>query len=342
MYTHSIQENQFLQKTLEDDTGLLNDLVNDLERINKNIQNMNDKNKQLREQILEVRKKINQEKDNIVKATMTLNNKSTELLQSTDDLVKVNKEYSDLVTEHSRARAGSSISVTPPSQPKSGFGTTIPPLQTNLGGHHVSPNTNTTSPFNPPGVGNTTVSNPNLTPVNTNFAFNNNSFNPAYNFDTTNNTNNNNNQLKQFNSNNNPLTDQHTLNRSYELPASSTTEQHSSKSVNVYVPETKNDVVYPGLESVQKHTGNNPFNFDNFGSDEGKQSHEYPLPNSTHSNHSNHSNPTTNAFPEYKTNDFDNFGFPEAKIDPFSQRGGDDIFKTSSANKFEKDPDWDF
>jgi chaperonin cofactor prefoldin len=82
IYTQSIQENQFLQKTLEDDTNLLNELMSDIERINKNIQTMNDKNKTLREQILEIRKRINQEKDNLVKTTMTLNQKTTELIQT--------------------------------------------------------------------------------------------------------------------------------------------------------------------------------------------------------------------------------------------------------------------
>jgi hypothetical protein len=82
IYTQSIQDNQFLQKTLEDDNNLVNDLLGDLEKINKNILNMNDKNKLLREQILEVRKRINQEKDNIAKAVMTMNQKTTEFMQN--------------------------------------------------------------------------------------------------------------------------------------------------------------------------------------------------------------------------------------------------------------------
>jgi hypothetical protein len=99
--------------------------------------------------------------------------------------------------------------------------------------------------------------------------------------------------------------------------------EQGEKGLSVVVPDVpKSDSVYPGLESVQKHSSNNnTFVFDNI---------ELP-------SHGNHTAP----FDHQPKQDigFD-FGFPDVKTDPFNPSKQDDIFKTT--NKFEKDPDWDF
>jgi hypothetical protein len=181
----------------------------------------------------------------------------------------------------------------------------ITPINTHTN-NQISHTNNTTSPFQAP----------NIAPINPSYGFNatpnsnNNNFNPTFTFDNNNNQQNQDKFLAQFNSG--------VQNRSFD---------HGDKGLSVVVPDVpKNDIVYPGLESVQKHSStNNTFVFDNM---------EIPA-----------HNPQTSVFDNQpKTqdvkNDFD-FGFPDVKIDPFSQnKQQDDIFKTT--NKFEKDPDWDF
>jgi hypothetical protein len=323
IYTNSIQENQFLQKTLEDDTNLLNDLVNDMERINKNIVSMNEKNKMLREQILEVRKKINQEKDNIVKATMTLNQKSNELMQTTDDYMKVNKEYSDLITSNRGGQLANPNPYIAPTSSRSSnnITSTIHPVNQNN-----SNSNSTSSPYNPP------MNNPMATvpPLNTNYAFNNSSFNPP----SFSNNQQVNNDLKQFNSsgsNNTPLKGNDNMNKSFDHPE-----------LKVYVHESNTGIQYPGLESVTKlNSKDHAFNFDNDISPSTGRGNE----GST--NYFNNQASSSNNLPTYPTNTNDafDFGFPEVKVDPFKDFAqsskGEDIFKQTS-NKFDKDPDWDF
>jgi hypothetical protein len=145
---------------------------------------------------------------------------------------------------------------------------------------------NNNSPFMPPG---------------SNFGFNNSNFAPSVNFGPTPGSNVENKQdnfLSQFNSGN----------KQQEHPF------ESNKNLSVRLPEEpKNEVVYPGLESVQKHSSHNTFVFENM------EQHK----------------------PETKpTSEFD-FGFPEVKADPFFNQKNDDLFKTSS-NKFDNNTDWDF
>jgi hypothetical protein len=302
VYTQSIQDNQFLHKTLEDDNHSLTELLADLEKINKNIQNMNDKNKILREQILEVRKRINQEKDNIAKVQMTMNQKSNELMQNADDLVKVNKEYSDLVNEN-RFASGRGVQQPQPIQPPQSLSPIRVPKPNNPVVPPLNTQSNSTSPFMPP--------------VGSNFAFNNPNFNPSITFGPTpggvstmssggvdSTPSQSDKFLAQFNSGNNKPLDN--FNRSFD----------QNKNLSHVPEEPKHEIVYPGLESVQKHSSDNAFVFGNVETHQPK--HE-PKP----------------------TNDFDFGGFPEVKTDPFfNTQKNDDIFKSS--NKFDNNPDWDF
>jgi hypothetical protein len=80
IYAESIQQNSFLTKTLEEDNQLLKSLMEETEKINKNIFTLNEKNKELREQITEIRRRINIEKDNLSKAVINMNMRTTEFI----------------------------------------------------------------------------------------------------------------------------------------------------------------------------------------------------------------------------------------------------------------------
>lgn len=82
IYNNSVEENQFLNKIYDEDSSLLRNLMEDVEKINRNISSITDKNKQLRDQILDIRRRINIERDNLSKAATTLNNKSNELIKN--------------------------------------------------------------------------------------------------------------------------------------------------------------------------------------------------------------------------------------------------------------------
>jgi len=69
--TH-LKEQEFLESVLESDSQLLKDLVEDVEKMERNINLISNKNKEMKNQILEYRRKINMEKDNLVKASKKL------------------------------------------------------------------------------------------------------------------------------------------------------------------------------------------------------------------------------------------------------------------------------
>lgn len=79
IHNYCIQENQSLNRELEEDKNLLNSLLQDVEKVNKSIAVINEKNRELREFITETRRRINIERDNLSKATSTLAQKTNEL-----------------------------------------------------------------------------------------------------------------------------------------------------------------------------------------------------------------------------------------------------------------------
>lgn len=83
LYQDSVNENVFLNKVLEEDQNLLDNLTEDISRIIKNIESINEKNSTLKNKILELRRKINLERDNLAKANMNLQNKTNELILTT-------------------------------------------------------------------------------------------------------------------------------------------------------------------------------------------------------------------------------------------------------------------
>jgi len=83
LYQESLNENTFLIKLLEEDQILLDNLTEDLSRVIKNTELINEKNSSLKNKILEIRRKINLERDNLAKANMNLQNKTNELINTT-------------------------------------------------------------------------------------------------------------------------------------------------------------------------------------------------------------------------------------------------------------------
>ncbi len=77
-----IKEGEFLQSILESDKQIFESLLEDIEKINKQISTVAEKNKYLKDQILEYRRKINMEKDNLVKAANKLYAQSNELMNT--------------------------------------------------------------------------------------------------------------------------------------------------------------------------------------------------------------------------------------------------------------------
>ncbi len=77
-----MQNNEFLQSTLDSDKLLFDSLLEDVEKINKQLYSVSEKNKQLKDEILEYRRKINMERDNLVKATSKLYSQTNELISS--------------------------------------------------------------------------------------------------------------------------------------------------------------------------------------------------------------------------------------------------------------------
>lgn len=77
-----IQEGEFLQNILESDKHLLNSLIDDAEKINKQIIIVTEKNKFMRDEILEYRRKINMERDNLIKATNKLYGQTNEIINT--------------------------------------------------------------------------------------------------------------------------------------------------------------------------------------------------------------------------------------------------------------------
>jgi len=77
-----IQESQFLENILESEKQLLNSLIEDVDKINKQVNLITEKNRVLREEILEYRRKINMERDNLVKATSKLYGQTNDLVNN--------------------------------------------------------------------------------------------------------------------------------------------------------------------------------------------------------------------------------------------------------------------
>lgn len=77
-----LQENEFLLKIAESDKQLLDSISEDIEKINRQIYSITDKNRTLREEILEYRRKINMEKDNLIKSTNKLYGQTNDLIHS--------------------------------------------------------------------------------------------------------------------------------------------------------------------------------------------------------------------------------------------------------------------
>jgi len=82
--TH-LKEQEFLESVLESDSQLLKDLVEDVEKMERNINLISNKNKEMKNQILEYRRKINMEKDNLVKASKKLYEQTNETINTKDN-----------------------------------------------------------------------------------------------------------------------------------------------------------------------------------------------------------------------------------------------------------------
>lgn len=82
IYNNTVHENQFLNKVLEEDTASLKNILEDIEKVNKNINLLNEKNKMIRENITEIRRKINLEKDNLSKAILISKDKTNEIISN--------------------------------------------------------------------------------------------------------------------------------------------------------------------------------------------------------------------------------------------------------------------
>ena len=108
-------------------------------------------------------------------------------------------------------------------------------------------------------------------------------------------------------------------------------ETAEKKTLAVYVPSPKDDILYPGLESVQKHNTNNSFNFEGVVPEISQ--------NISQTNAFNFDSVVQDKTVEIpRTNTF-NF---ESQQDPFkeiAEKKGDDMFKNSD---FGNDADWDF
>jgi len=77
-----MQNNEFLQTTLDSEKLLLDSLIEDVEKVNRQINLVSEKNKQIKDEILEYRRKINMERDNLVKATSKLYAQTNELINN--------------------------------------------------------------------------------------------------------------------------------------------------------------------------------------------------------------------------------------------------------------------
>jgi hypothetical protein len=82
IHKETVQENQFLNKVLDDDNILLSNILEDIEKINRTINLVNEKNKFLKEQIIEIRRRINTENDSLTKAISTLNQRTNEFFNN--------------------------------------------------------------------------------------------------------------------------------------------------------------------------------------------------------------------------------------------------------------------
>lgn len=77
-----IKEEEFLQITLDSYSQMLKGLVEDSERMEKNITLISDRNKEMKNQILEYRRKINMERDNLVRASKKLYEQTNEVINT--------------------------------------------------------------------------------------------------------------------------------------------------------------------------------------------------------------------------------------------------------------------
>ena len=77
-----LKEEEFLQNVLDSDAQILKSLVEDVEKIERNITLIADRNKEMKNQILEYRRKINMERDNLVKASRKLYDQTNEIINT--------------------------------------------------------------------------------------------------------------------------------------------------------------------------------------------------------------------------------------------------------------------
>jgi hypothetical protein len=80
--TMHIKEEEYLQSLLDFDSQLLKSLVEDVEKIERNITIISNRNKDLKNHIVDYRRKINMEKDNLVKASKKLYDQTNELINN--------------------------------------------------------------------------------------------------------------------------------------------------------------------------------------------------------------------------------------------------------------------
>ncbi len=78
----AIAQNQYLTKIIDEDRSLLITLGEEVDKVTANINMINEKNKYLKDQILDLRRKINFEKDNLVKSNLEYSQKVNELISN--------------------------------------------------------------------------------------------------------------------------------------------------------------------------------------------------------------------------------------------------------------------
>lgn len=82
LYNDKINETKFLEQTIEEESNLLRNLSEEVEKIYININQVNQKNISMRSQILEIRRQIEIERDSMSKGLNELNQKSEEMYRN--------------------------------------------------------------------------------------------------------------------------------------------------------------------------------------------------------------------------------------------------------------------
>ncbi len=82
IYNDKLADNKFLEQTLEEETRLLNKLRDEVEKVHLNISQVNQRNSQIKNQILEIRRQIELEKNNLSKGLSEFNQITNEMMRS--------------------------------------------------------------------------------------------------------------------------------------------------------------------------------------------------------------------------------------------------------------------